>query len=384
MIIDAVKVIKTANLQKYCWSRIAQFQDVEYTTQHLMRLHGLPDKQRPNAKQQAEQLKYCLAQAKEYFEAAQAVSLATRPVLLYYCAMSLALVEILLKQSGESRLQKLRESHNCHGLQLVCNVQNAAWQPLDEVGKKLIVKAQIDSSGMPRGTFEVWRRSAREYPVGGYETTLFSEGATRTGFRKLLSAGDAPPPPLPLAGITLLDCLNQLPFMADALMRLGCSLSMVRATLSAERQGATGVPRFSVAVHPGEQLLIDRFGSLVKAPPAAVNTMDIRELPSGFVLSYPLDADIPCIYEWPHCTCMTDKLIFFSCSELNLGEFGFIYAALHICGNFARYYPDVWLNHIEKCSPLSMAIGELCENALDRLPLLSLSELVREYHVIES
>ena len=66
-----------------------------------------------------------------------------------------------------------------------------------------------------------------------------------------------------------------------------------------------------------------------------------------------------------------------------MGEFGYLYIALHISGNFARYYPDIWLKHIEKNSPLAMAIDELCNHAFDRLPLLILSELFRVYHVLE-
>src|ERR1700736_4712874 len=116
MIINSVKLIKTHDIPKYSWPRISQFKNIDYTTEVISRLHALPAEQKNNAKSQAEQIKYCLSQAKEYFDAASTVSLATRPVLLYYSVMSMALAEILLKQTGDSRLSKLREQHNCHGL----------------------------------------------------------------------------------------------------------------------------------------------------------------------------------------------------------------------------------------------------------------------------
>ena len=58
-----------------------------------------------------------------------------------------------------------------------------------------------------------------------------------------------------------------------------------------------------------------------------------------------------------------------------LNEFGFIYVALYIVGNYARYYPDLWMRDVERSSPLSLVIEELLAMAAQRMPLLTLSEL---------
>ena len=58
-----------------------------------------------------------------------------------------------------------------------------------------------------------------------------------------------------------------------------------------------------------------------------------------------------------------------------LNEFGYLYSALFLAGNYARYYPDKWLHDVEHNAPLSLAIEELCSIAEWRAPWLSLCEL---------
>jgi hypothetical protein len=58
-----------------------------------------------------------------------------------------------------------------------------------------------------------------------------------------------------------------------------------------------------------------------------------------------------------------------------LNEFGYFYAGLFMAGNYARYYPDRWLDQIERSTPLALAIEELCSIAEWRVPWLTLCEL---------
>jgi len=81
-----------------------------------MHIHSVPTKHRENVRKQAAQIRYCLIQAREYFAAAATVTLATKPNLLYYGTMSLALAEILFKQTGDSSLDKARAENRHHGL----------------------------------------------------------------------------------------------------------------------------------------------------------------------------------------------------------------------------------------------------------------------------
>ena len=380
MVIRDIQAFSAKDVAKYAWSRISHFQNVSHTTNVIASLHALPQRHLTNAKSQAEELKYCLSQAKEYFDAAAVVSLATRPLLLYYGAMSMALAEILLKQSADSRLAKLREHHDCHGL---CFVVESDLKPTDSLGdatRKLSAKAQTLPTGDPKGTFEIWRRSAREYPVGGY-TKKVMVGATEEGYQTLLYAADIAPRKLDSTGLSLSDCLGQLPYMHDLLLHFGGPFSMVRATIKQEENA--GVASRILIVHPTEQVALEQFQSQLQMPADSINYVQITELDGGFILQHQLLHDRPGILHYPEATCLTTRHVFFSCKPYALNEFGHLYVALHICGNLARYYPDLWLKHIQVSSPLAMAIDELCSHATERLPLLCLSELLRKYLIAE-
>ena len=118
MVITSARTVRTSNAQAFAWAGLRKFQNVDLITDELMHIHSVPPKWRDDVKKQAQQLRYCAIQAREYFAAAQAVSLATKPNLLYYGIMSLALAEILFKQSGDSSLDKAREEHRHHGLSM--------------------------------------------------------------------------------------------------------------------------------------------------------------------------------------------------------------------------------------------------------------------------
>ena len=383
MIITATRKIPNQEVADFAWNRIAQFHNLNYTTEVLIKLHNLPKKHHSNAKKQSEQIRYCLLQAREYFDSAKAVSLATRPVLLYYCVMSLALAEILLKQDAESRLEKLRESHGAHGLSLLISSDPLPSDTFEEAASKLSANVQIGANKSPKGTFEVWRRSAREYPVAGNVQTLVS-GGTLSSFSSLLIPADKEMSMPSSNKISLLDCVTNLPYLADVLGRWGSELQMIRSKVVriVDQNNAGALPVLQITVHPSKSHLIDQFGNLVKAHSWLVNYIDIHEFPSGYVLSL-RELNAPYHMELPHAVCISDEDVFFSCGDNQLGEFGNLYVSLNILGNFARYYPDKWMPNIEKNSAFANVVEELCANAFKRLPLLTLSELSRTYHVLE-
>lgn len=104
MILQQARALKIIDTGGYAWANLRRFQNVSFVEKELIRLHQIPPRYHEDARKQATQLRYCLTQAREYSNAAAAVSLATKPTLLYYSLMSLALAEILMKQSGLSSL----------------------------------------------------------------------------------------------------------------------------------------------------------------------------------------------------------------------------------------------------------------------------------------
>lgn len=384
MIISSVKKLDDQDVETYAWRGLAQFLNIGFTSEQMIYLHRLPLKQHTNARRQAEQLRFCLLQAREYFDASKAVSIATRPVLLYYCAMSLALAEILLKQSGDSRLSELRATHNCHGLTLA--LSSTPKPPTDSLAQSistLVAKPQLGPDGNPRGTFEVWRRSAREYPLAANFIETHETG-TQTTFTALFVGRDEPPPILSRAGVSLLDCLTNLPYMRESLGRWGVGLNMVRASVQRELHVKSGEMTTTLITQPADATLLEEFLDRWRMRADYVNAFNVSELPSGYIARW--SGQVSQVGQvghmsLPHSTCINGRDIYFSCADHGVGEFGYLYLALHMLGNFARYYPDHWLKHIELHSPLASAAIDLCDFSLSRLPLLSLSEMTRRYHV---
>ncbi|MBD2571056.1 YaaC family protein [Anabaena lutea] len=122
--INSYKDITSENPIKEVWKFLKYFQDVEFSRTQHCRIQKISDneyKQRKsNINKQAKQIGYCIRQAEQYFEAASQVSLATRPILLYYGAVSLSQALILLKKDGDYSFDALRnkDKHNHHGLEL--------------------------------------------------------------------------------------------------------------------------------------------------------------------------------------------------------------------------------------------------------------------------
>ncbi|MGO4153588.1 YaaC family protein [Cupriavidus sp. YAF13] len=383
MIIQKCATFTATDTAKYAWTRLKHFQNIDAVALQIMSLHGLPERHRPNAKRQAAQLRQCLMQAGEYFEAAKAVSLATRPVLLYYSIMSLALCEVLLKQTADSRLEKLRERHGCHGLQLSIASLLDASTPLHEAAAALKAKPQTAPDGSARGTFEVWRRSSRETPVCGIYSQPTPDGTgTTSGYRVLMIGADHEPEAFPTAGYSLFDVLVGLPQMAEFLPLYNFPAHLARATCSAQWVPEQESAIIRLVIHPTLTKLLDDFSHLVAFAPRGAHRLVVREFPSGFLLEFPWGQDAPGSLPWSISPNTSNT--WFSTRRESLNEFGLLYVGLHIAGNFARYYPDKWLAHIEASSPLALAIDKLTEIAMDRAPLLTLSELTRSYFVPEA
>lgn len=150
-----------AELLAFAQHRLRLYRNPGFTAEQIVRRHSLAARHHEAAKKQANEIRACLCQAQEYFDAAKAVSQATRPLQLYYGLMSLALACVLMKKDASSRLSRLRERHNGHGLSLSLAGDVSRTVALGDIASRLRAVPQVNASG-PYGTFEVWRDSARD------------------------------------------------------------------------------------------------------------------------------------------------------------------------------------------------------------------------------
>ena len=122
---EGVRVNRSENPIQEIWKRLRYFLDLEYSSDRIRSIHGLlENQQKANVKKQAKQIGYCIRQAEDYFTASSQVGLPTKPLLLYYGAVSLSTAVVLLRQSGDYSIDVLRnkKKHNHHGLDNVIDL----------------------------------------------------------------------------------------------------------------------------------------------------------------------------------------------------------------------------------------------------------------------
>jgi len=382
MIVSEAKKVRTADPAKYAWSLLRKFQNVELLTRKLIEIHNVPSKYHDDARKQAQQLRYCLIQAREYFTAAESVSTATKPNLLYYGTMSLALAEILFKQSGDSSLDKARAENRHHGLTMT--VGSVTKGSDLEVTAGAIRARPHEVLGVRHGTFELWHKTSREHPLTGELTTHLETGGSHLGYRNLFRAVDDPYPPIPSAGLTLAECLKSIPHMMEYFDRTSAHSTLVRGKSFAEVwPGPQWRAQYTMVFHPSA--LYPKYLELIRAEPSSINWMDIYEVGAAATIVLKSDwvngsSNMPL----PPVAAITTQEWRMWTNSPPLNEFGYLYVAIYLAGNYARYFPDKWLLDVETSAPLSLAIEELCSLCEWRAPWLTLCELDQTLYVPEA
>ena len=245
MVIYKLDKISSENIQNFAWSGLRQYHNIRITAEQHARLHNVsPTAQ--NIKKQAAQLRDCLLQAKEYYDASKVVTLATKPVLMYYSVLSLAIAEILMKNNGDLSLDRARIDHNHHGLNFRTDLTKGDIPDLNHSAQRLraVPSVRKDATGRLQrfGTFEIWHRGAREYPVSGYTEFVNQNDLFRqVTFRSILHPSDDMLMQLGSSGVSLLDCVKYIPSLILVLNRLGIKSSSVRTHCIAKGDGTNTV-----------------------------------------------------------------------------------------------------------------------------------------------
>jgi len=286
MIIQNVTRVRTSDPGNFAWTKLRKFHNVELIADRIQNLQNVPIAQRGNVRKQAQQLRYCMVQAREYFKAAEAVSVATKPNLMYYGTMSLALSEILLKQSGLSSLDKARGEHRHHGLTMsVGGIPRGA--DLQNSGNHLRA-LPLETNGVRRGTFELWHRSSREHPLAGEITTVFPTRRSTSTYDGILGAIDAPYAPIPIHGLTMTDCLSSLPLMVEHITASGLQSQFVRGKCDSRVQpGGQWRQDIRLLLHPSS--LITNLLESVRVNANTMHAMEFSEVGGGLQIDIKSD-----------------------------------------------------------------------------------------------
>jgi hypothetical protein len=279
MIIEHARSVHTSDRAAFAWAGLRRSQNVETTTNKLIHIHSIPRKQHQNAKKQASQIRYCLVQAREYFAAASVVSLATKPNLLYYGLMSLALAEILLKQSGNSSLDKAREQNRHHGLTMT--VGDAPTSPTLTQAASAIKAHPVWFEGARRGTFELWHKSSREHPIVGLKTDYQPTGGSTSGYHVIYSASDQPYESFPDSGMSLAQALSGVPELAEDVSMHGLPSDLIRGTAKLDIYlGPQWRSQFNILFHPNSACA--KVIEQIKVAPRDLESVTCSEIGGGY------------------------------------------------------------------------------------------------------
>jgi len=399
VIIQQSRAIRSSDIARFAWSSLRRFHNTAFVTIRLCEIHNIPSKQKSNAAKQADQIRYSLMQARDYFDSALEVSAATKPVLLYYCLMHLATAEVLFKQEGDSSLHRAREQHRHHGLSFALDVAAKRESTMIGAASKLAASRAMRKPARRQdnnkankknetnnnnyegfGTFELWRRSARESPTVGRQEV--------TGDRNIVTYGILGIPPdkpsnIPAQRITLLDCLQHLPALHNFCWLHGLRSEMVRSTIRRSYNSSSMSGTFIMAIHPNHKAV---YGDIIEhiffKAELWGRIQFIDQGDSGTIICEYNQDYLP-MFSLPSSANIYQDECFMNMTKTITNEFGYYYIALFICGNYARYYPDYWIVDIERSSDLSLAIDQIMHSAEERVPLLALSELERTYFVLE-
>jgi hypothetical protein len=156
---------------------------------------------------------------------------------------------------------------------------------------------------------------------------------------------------------------------------------VVRGKVTRNLVEATRSDTVTVVIHPYDADILELCYSEINIRALDFESVNIVDLGSGIILHLTRTEESPVLVSFPHAsTWSKDEVRFFSTSH-PLIEFGLFYVAMYIVGHYARYYPDKWLVDVDRATPLALAVEELLAHAEQRVPLLALSELTRNYLV---
>jgi len=412
----ASKILTSENPIEDVWKYLRLFLHHPFVEERIRNVHNLQKTDsRNNVRKQATQLGYCIRQAEEYFKASSQVGLATRPVLLYYGAVSLTQALILLKQSGEYSFDALRKTdkHSHHGLDRI-GFEDAgkATDDIEQFFSVLRCRCHTkDKEGQePWGQFPIFYQSleASHFIVeadvheGGktsYLNANLSERCSDMIPLATLSATD----------LNVLDILKTLPDLYYLLHELGVRPELRRGDLKrtiqqfvkpAPPDTTEGAP-----VKPEQPPKMVRVKT-VDTSDMFINDLDedqknhfldfyrqripklivVAEFPNNLHLNLiheigatndALDVYYPDIVED-----LSGAKFYIVRPESYLHEPAAFFVILYCLGHLARYYPDIWMKAIDTNSQIRELTNSLLNIAYRKFPNLILDQLTNTKHHI--
>jgi len=383
--------ITTENPTEEIWKYLRYFLDINYTSNKISRLHNT-EKDRTSKndiKKQAQQIGYCIRQAEEYFQASSNVSLVTRPLLLYYGAVSLSEALILLKNDGNYSIDKQRNSnmYKKHGLDK--KFESTILDPnTDAFFQSISCKVSLNERDKPVGHFANFYQSLEpeffQVPV----TQLYSNKTAHISYIMPMPSSEYIPLELiKKVKFNTSSLMKNLPDMYSALSEFGIKPNLCKGSVKVETKlvykNMNGKENHDKTIEKHDFFIdgiIDQQKEILLGRLQKLNKSIKLENDFNFNIHLQMQKeytqpDTNKIYYPDIVEDIFGKKFYIIDSSIYLAEATTFYMILFCLGMLCRYYPDKWVARINKDVMTTEIINFLLNIFYRKFPNLILDQM---------
>ncbi|WP_321841821.1 YaaC family protein [Burkholderia cepacia] len=350
----------------------------------IARRHGAPvtNRMRDNYKKQATQVRVCILQAKEYFDAARASSIFTSPNHCYYGAVALASVMMLILGDGRKSLDYLRvDNKNCHhGLDFNtgCNASAAA--------SAISLLEQSYAKVMPFGQFANWYGVLPEKGAVAGLIKRLGQGHTQISREGIGTYSVDEFDAISGSNFRMIDLLKYLPDLGDDLDRFG--MDVVRSRSSAEVYiDEMGNMTYQWAIHscrPSSR--VDELLHGFSCPSRFYDNFEFYGVEggdSGIVKFKTMSGEYSGL-KWPDTRETMNHDVIAYAESIGRHEIVDLYIVAYQLSMLSRYFPDIWIACIESQCRAAKIVERVVDVFVKKFPILALSVISGDETIIST
>ena len=389
--------VKTNNPTEDAWRRLKRYHNEELAVRQIQSGLSIDERSKydRDIRKQANQVSYAIRQAEEYFIAATNVSLATKPVLLYYGIVSLGRAISLLRLNGEYSFDYLRKTarHNHHGLEFRkdLNAKCVKRATLEELLSRIRCSAFVNQQKEPWGQFAIiWKASTPDAVVVPLDLDIaVAETSNKMSVHRVFpSFNTIDYQTLSSLDLSCMRLFSQIPEMVDVMNDLGLLTNLRQANVNFSEVRRIGI-KVDGKVH--EQISEIKCGFWVydvsDADYTALSKLASDKNPE-MVISQPYPKMAQGYYEhqkrhdedstvWlpDMVQAINGRPYLLTTDAIRMPLFCIHYAILFMFSMIARYYPDVWVPWVSMSPGVAEFLDFYLSSATQVLPWLTTNEI---------
>ncbi len=362
------------DVAKESWSRLLEFANIDFALNTISRRHGVPGskKQEANYQKQAEQIRACLLQSREYFTAAKQSSLITSPNHAYYGMVSLASTIMLILGDGTKSLDFVRQStsNKNHGLRFSSGVTKSS------AGTGLSILQDSYVEVLPAGHFRLWYETLpTTYAAYGLERR-YGDNSNVSGLAQLGASHCLGFKQINGRKYSTLKLMQFLPDLHGELGRYGVRPGSSRFAheLTVNEKGLRTHMWY---IHgAGSPSALEGILAAFKVTARNISALssNIEDGSDGGIVKYvekKEDSPIQLSFPSARVSLSFDRICY--AEEIKTLEFVDLYKAAFVLSMLSRYFPDLWVSCLESNCLAAKLIERFSELLVNKAPMLALS-----------